>query len=93
MVGLGREWHWQDFTPDLVTLAERVNPGNATADNFDLSAFFERRGKLLHYHGLADGGIPPGLSQYFYNRVLETLKPRGIELADSYRLFYIPGMQ
>ncbi|KAH7141858.1 feruloyl esterase B precursor [Dactylonectria macrodidyma] len=93
MVGLGSSWQWQDFTSNLIAVSEQVNPGNATADNFDLSPFFRRRGKLLHYHGLADGGIAPGLSQYFYNRVLETLKPRGVKLSESYRLFYVPGMQ
>lgn len=45
------------------------------------------------YHGLADGLIPSGMSEYLYRAVLRTLKPRGIELDDFYRLFLIPGMQ
>ncbi|KAL2014821.1 hypothetical protein VTN00DRAFT_2346 [Thermoascus crustaceus] len=90
---LGPEWKWEDFNPSIITLSEKMNPGKATADNFDISPFYKRGGKLLHYHGLSDGGIAPGSSIYFYNQVLRTLKPKGIELNDFYRLFMVPGLQ
>ncbi|KAJ5737199.1 tannase and feruloyl esterase [Penicillium malachiteum] len=50
-IGLG-----EDSTIDqqlcTVELANKLNPGNATADKYDISAFQKRGGKFLHYHGL-----------------------------------------
>jgi feruloyl esterase len=93
MLGLGPDWRWQDFSPDLIALSDKINPGNATANNFDLSPFYQKGGRLLHYHGYADGSVATGSSVYFYNYVLRTLKPKGIQLDDFYRFFLIPGMQ
>ena len=73
-------------------LADKLDPGNATAGNFDLSPFQQRGGKLLQYHGLADALIATGSSRYFYNHVLRTLVPKGIELDSWYRFFLVPGM-
>ncbi|KAJ9660978.1 hypothetical protein H2201_006706 [Coniosporium apollinis] len=85
-------WRWQDFSYRIVELADQLDPGNATADDFDMSDFAARGGKLLMYHGLADALIPPGSSEYFYKHVLKTLLPRGVELAPWYRFFLVPGM-
>jgi feruloyl esterase len=92
MLGLGPDWRWQDYEPSIIKLSEKINPGNATADNFDMEPFYKRGGKLLHYHGLADGSITPGASQYFYDHVSRAMKPKGIELDDFYRFFWVPGM-
>jgi len=70
-----------------------LQPGNATADDFDLSPFHKRGGKLIHYHGDSDGLIPTGSSIYFYKQVLQTLKSKGIDLDSWYRFFLVPGMQ
>ncbi|KAH9845713.1 putative tannase family protein [Teratosphaeria destructans] len=86
-------WNFWDFNSSIVDLAEKLRPGNATADEYDLSPFYNRGGKLLHYHGFADGLIPTGSSIYFYKQVLETLLPRKIKLDSWYRLFLVPGMQ
>lgn len=92
-LNFGPDWDWQEgYSPDLLRVAEEMDPGNATADNYDLSPFFERGGKLLLYHGLSDPGIPPGSTLYFYNQVVQTLMPRGIDLSDHARVFFIPGM-
>lgn len=93
MLGLGPDWRWQDFNPSIIALSDRVNPGNATANDFDLSPFYKKGGKLLHYHGFSDGSIATGSSVYFYNHVLRTLKPKGIDVDDFYRFFLVPGMQ
>jgi feruloyl esterase len=93
MLGLGPDWRWQDFNPSIIALSERINPGNATANDFDLSPFYKKGGKLLHYHGFSDGSIATGSSVYFYNHVLRTLKPKGIDLDEFYRFFLVPGMQ
>ena len=86
-------WSWEDYDYSIVQLADTLDPGNATADDFDLSPFQARGGKLIQYHGLADGLIPTGSSPYFYNHVYRTLLPCGISLEPWYRLFLVPGMQ
>jgi feruloyl esterase len=87
------DWSWEELDYSTIELAEELNPGNATADDFDLRPFMERGGKLIHYHGLADGSISTGSSIYFYNQVLKLLQPKGVELSDFYRFYLIPGMQ
>jgi len=86
-------WSWEDFDYSIIQQAEANDPGNATADDFDLSPFHARGGKLIQYHGLADGLIATGSSVYFYEHVMRTLAPKGIELDDWYRFFLVPGMQ
>jgi feruloyl esterase len=85
-------WDYTQFTYADIQNAERVDPGNATADDFDLTPYMNRGGKILMYHGGADSLIPTGSSRVFYNKVTETLVPRGINLDDFYRFFLIPGM-
>lgn len=91
-LNLGSTWRWQDFTPDIIKLSEQINPGNATADQFDMSPYFTKGGKLLQYHGWSDGSIPSGASIYFYDQVSRSLIPKGIDLDAAYRLFMVPGM-
>lgn len=85
-------WDFTTFDIKDVGLADMINPGGATADDFDLSPFEKRGGKLIHYHGLADNLIPSGSSQYFYNQVYRTLTAKGLGVDDFYRFFFIPGM-
>lgn len=85
-------WNWTDFSYQTVVEAETVDPGMSDASEFDISAFHGNGGKLLHYHGYADGYIPTHSSVYYYNHVFGTLAPRNISLDDWYRLFLIPGM-
>lgn len=87
------DWPWQDFDYSIIQLADQLDPGNATVDNFDLEPFQKQGGKLLQYHGLADALIATGSSVYFYNHVLRTLMPKGVDLDDFYRFFLVPGMQ
>lgn len=85
-------WPWQDFDFSTVQLLQLKDPGNSTADNFDLSAFRARGGKVIMYHGLADFLIPTGSSLTFYQKVTQTLAPRGIDLDDFFKFYLIPGM-
>jgi feruloyl esterase len=86
-------WDWQTFDYRTVQLADQINPGTANADNYDMSTFYKRGGKLIHYHGLADGMITAGSSVYFRKKVMQALLPQGIELDSWYRFFLVPGMQ
>ncbi|KAK5167260.1 hypothetical protein LTR04_000073 [Oleoguttula sp. CCFEE 6159] len=88
-IGYVQNW---DFNYSIVQTAERLNLAMHDASNYNISAFRARGGKLLHYHGYADGFIPTGCSVYYYKHVQRALAPMGIELDDWYRLFLIPGM-
>lgn len=90
---LGPEWDWHEYDYSLVELADKKDPGDATADDYDLQPFQQKGGKLLTYHGLADGNIPAHSSEYFYKSVTKALVPEGVELNSFYRHFSIPGMQ
>lgn len=87
--------HPYDYTTysyATVQLADALDPGNATADSFDLSSFNFRGGKLIHYHGYADPLIPTGSSIYYRKRVEQTMAPQGIDIDNFYRFYLIPGM-
>ncbi|KAH8801768.1 putative ferulic acid Esterase/Feruloyl esterase [Xylogone sp. PMI_703] len=86
-------WNWETYDYSYVQLADKINPGQATANDFDMSPFSKKGGKLLQYHGWADGYISTGSSIYFHDQVSQTLIPKGVELDDWYRFFLVPGMQ
>lgn len=60
--------------------------------NPDLSAFRERGGKLLTYHGLRDILIPSGGSIWYYQMVQRALSLTPGRMDEFYRLFLVPGM-
>ncbi|KAF7194087.1 putative feruloyl esterase B-1 [Pseudocercospora fuligena] len=84
---------WQDLDYATVQLADRLDPGNATAHDFDISPFQKRGGKLIHWHGLSDAAVSPGASIYFHDHVKQEVIDKGIEVDDFYRLFFIPGLE
>ncbi|OTA99052.1 hypothetical protein M426DRAFT_325459 [Hypoxylon sp. CI-4A] len=86
------EWDYTKFSYSDVELADSINPGSAAADQFDMTAFKERGGKIIKYHGGADSLIPTGSSIHFYKQVLQTLVPQGVNVDDFYRFFLVPGM-
>lgn len=92
MMGLGPEWNWRNFDDHIVDLSEKLDPGQADASNYNLTPFFQNGKKLIHYHGLSDGGIATGASFYLYDRIDRAVTPEGIAVHDSYRFFPIPGM-
>ena len=78
-------WNYTDFSLATVQLADQLNPGTANADDYDLSAFRDRGGKLLMYHGLADPLIPTGSSMYFYDQVLRNMSSSPTTSSSSLR--------
>ncbi|KAJ6490683.1 tannase and feruloyl esterase [Mycena vitilis] len=71
-------------------LWDSINAGGISTFNGDLSAFRNRGGKFLTYHGRRDPLISPTNSKRVYDLISHTLSlPR---LDDFYRLFLIPGM-
>jgi hypothetical protein len=86
------DWDWRDYSDSLVTLAERTDPGQATAIDYDISAFKKRGGKVILYHGLADGLVATKGSDWYYNNTIATFG--GLHnTQDFFRYFQIPGMQ
>jgi feruloyl esterase len=83
-------WPWTKYTDTVVSDSERINPGNATADAFDITPFKRRGGKILMYHGQADGVVPTKSSALYYNRTMATMNIAAPQ--DFFRLFYVPGM-
>lgn len=110
--GEGHAFHWcrrrsadTDFgkltVDDVQALAlqSKAEYGYAMEPSPDLSAFRNRGGKVLSYHGLLDEIVPVYNSLERYAEVQETLFPRdtpsqGSEnMQDFFRLFLLPGVQ
>ncbi|KAK8137050.1 hypothetical protein PG984_004990 [Apiospora sp. TS-2023a] len=99
-------WDYTKFTYADVLEADRVDPGDAAADDFDMSAYRAKGGKIIMYHGMADLGIPTGSSKVFYDNVHKAMgggadakaeaaadgAEADADLTDFYRFFLIPGM-
>ncbi|MDP9046377.1 MAG: tannase/feruloyl esterase family alpha/beta hydrolase [Pseudomonadota bacterium] len=65
--------------------------GNINTDRADLTAFNQRNGKLIMYHGLADNLIAPQGSDNYYGRV--SAATGGLGATQSFaRFFHIPGL-
>ena len=85
-------WNLQRFNFDSdIVRAEEIDNDTANALDPNLKPFFDRGGKLIHYHGWSDPQISPGNSTQYYTRVLEALGGAA-NVHGSYRLFMAPGM-
>lgn len=73
-----------------VARLEAADNGAAKAMNPDISAFVDRGGKLITYHGTTDGLIPYENSVNYFESVVEELGQRKSD--DSVRLYLVPGM-
>jgi len=80
------------FNETVVRDAERLNPGGVTADQYDLSAFKSRGGKIIMWHGMADGVVTPKASDLYYTRVADAMGGM-YRLYDFFRYFKLPGVQ
>lgn len=74
----------------LTGIADTTDPGQINAVDPNLRPFFDRGGKLMHYHGFADPLIPAGSSLLYYEGVRSYFK--NTDLSDKYRLFMLPGV-
>ncbi|KAJ6082636.1 tannase and feruloyl esterase [Penicillium canescens] len=90
-MGLEDSFTWQDLDDSTVQLADNLNPGNATADTFNIGDFHKRCGMFLH-HGLSDAPVSPDTSIYYYDQASSAVEPQGIEMNNLYCLFLIPEM-
>jgi hypothetical protein len=80
---------WNYATYDFSNFAgdTRLAASYLDATNADLSAFAQRKGKLIIWHGWADPALPPQATVDYY-RQLQTRDPKAREYC---RLFMVPG--
>ncbi|KAJ2898343.1 uncharacterized protein MKZ38_003971 [Zalerion maritima] len=81
-------WNWTQYNDSILWIADEMDPGNMTADKYDLSEFKATGGKALLYHGMSDGYISTGSSTYFYEQASAATEG----LSDFLKLFLVPGM-
>ncbi|KAJ7690845.1 tannase and feruloyl esterase [Mycena rosella] len=84
------EHDFTNFSLQDIALLKEVNPGGIATFDGDLSAFRDRGGKFLTYHGQRDPFIPATNSKRVYDLISHTLSLPLLD--DFYRLFLIPGM-
>ena len=89
------KWDCTDLTPTGFEQLWRQSVEQYGAvigtDNPDLSAFRDRGGKIIIYHGLADQQIPAGGTIDYYKRVQQQMG--GAEKTAQFaRLFLVPGV-
>lgn len=84
-------WDWRSFDLETaVPLAERADNGVTDATSPDLTAFRQRGGKLLLYHGWRDQNFSAQSTINYHRSVLDRMG--SAEAADWVRLFLVPGM-
>ena len=86
------KWDWRTFNLERdVAASDAASNGVLAAVNPDLTAFAQRGGKLLTYHGWADPNIAPQASVNFFRNAIAATKPPA-QSPDWLRLFMVPGM-
>ncbi|KAJ7436085.1 tannase and feruloyl esterase [Mycena galericulata] len=84
------EHNFSNFGLKAVAFWDSINPGGIATFDGDLSAFRNRGGKFLTYHGRRDPLISSTNSKRVYDLISHTLSLPLLD--DFYRLFLIPGM-
>ncbi|KAF0323579.1 putative feruloyl esterase [Colletotrichum sp. SAR11_59] len=85
-------WEPVTFRPENYTVASGLNHFNIDTWEGDLGAFQSRGGKLLHWHGLADGVLSSENSPRYYEHVSQTMGMNSDALDTFYRYFRVSGM-
>jgi tannase/feruloyl esterase len=85
-------WNWRTFDLERdLAIAEKAGQGTLSAVDPNLTAFAERGGKLIMYHGWSDPSIAPQASVNFYTNALRTTKAPA-STSTWLRLYMVPGM-
>ncbi|CAJ2500840.1 Uu.00g036930.m01.CDS01 [Anthostomella pinea] len=93
-IGYSKYFIFDDLNDTAVALAARLNPGGATTADYNLSEFRDRGGKMIMYHGMADGLVPLKGSTLYYDQVAQTTGGGNTTATRGFfRYFMLPGMQ
>jgi feruloyl esterase len=85
-------WDFKTLNYDSdIELSDRMGAAQIDAVATDLTPFFSHGGKLMMFHGWADPNVAPRNTVNYYTRVLQTMGGEA-KVADSIRLFMVPGM-
>jgi len=84
-------WSWQQWSDNVSYNSINKDPGLATADKYNISEFEARGGKIVMYHGLADGLVPTKSSELYYSKTKDAMP--GTNVTNFFRYFQVPGMQ
>ncbi|KAF8189512.1 Tannase/feruloyl esterase [Mycena galopus ATCC 62051] len=84
------EYDFSNFGLADIALMDQINPGGIATFDGNLSAFRNRGGKFITYHGSRDPLLSPTNSKRVYDLISHTLSLPLLD--DFYRLFQIPGM-
>ena len=87
------DWDYMtlNFGSDIAR-AEKAGAATINSTNPDLTAYFQRGGKILQYHGWSDQQMSAETSPKYYDSVLNKVGDAGL-VERSYRLFMVPGMR
>jgi feruloyl esterase len=85
-------WDPESFTLADVVYGLQKDKFDLNTFNGDISAFRDRGGKILHWHGVADGLIGSRTSDLYYETVRSTLNASVAELDEFYRYFRASGV-
>lgn len=88
----GPAFDWQTFDFEADANSGRFMAATVNATDPDISAFRDRGGKYILYHGSADGLIPPFRTIEYYQQVVDTLGGPTKKTQEFARLFMVPGM-
>ncbi len=85
----GREIDWRTFDPERDHGKLDAISALLDATDTDLSAYRDRKGRLLMWYGWADPALNPRMGLEYYERVTAAMGPG---TTDFFRLFMMPGM-
>lgn len=85
-------WDPTSFTLKDVLYALGNDPHDMNTFNGDISAFRDRGGKVLHWHGMSDPLLMSTASDLYYEKVRSTLNSTVAELDEFYRYFHASGV-
>ena len=85
-------WDPATWTIHDAATAEALNPSNIRTYPDDLSAFRDKGGKIISFHGGQDNQITSFNTERFYNHLSRGMKASSSDLDDFFRFFRVPGM-
>ncbi|KAJ6526898.1 tannase and feruloyl esterase-domain-containing protein [Mycena vulgaris] len=86
------EHDFTNFSVQDIALFDAINPGGVATFDGDMSAFRERGGKFIIYHGRRDPLISLTNSKRVCDLISHTLSLPPAQMDDFYRVLLIPGM-